>query len=227
MKKKALVAGATGLVGQELVKELLDSRVYDVIKVISRRKTPFSGIQGVEEHIIDFEKLEKYGTLVADVDDVFVCLGTTMKKAKSRKKFVKVDYVYPLKLANLAKEIGVKQFLIVTAIGSDRDATFFYSRVKGKLEEELVTLDFPSLHIFRPSLLVGKRRDFRIGEKTAEWVGKPFSFLLIGPYEKYKPIKGKYVAMSMCAIAQEKSSGVHIYESDKIRQLGKVLLQDN
>ncbi|MBU9724290.1 oxidoreductase [Bacillus alkalicola] len=223
--KIALVAGATGLVGQHLVSELLAK--YDVVKIVSRRKTDFQNQSKVQEYIVDFDKLEKEGELFKDVDDVFVCLGTTMKKAKSRKQFVKVDYVYPLKLANLAKLMGVKKFLIVTAIGADREAKFFYSRVKGKLEEELVSIGLPSLHIFRPSLLTGKRQEFRLGESVSEWVSKPLSFLLVGAYEKYRPVKGKYVAMTMCAIAQEESSGVHIYESDKIRQLGKAIIQES
>ncbi|MDQ0257416.1 uncharacterized protein YbjT (DUF2867 family) [Evansella vedderi] len=218
--KKALVAGATGLIGKNVLVELVQSGSYDEIRIVTRRKTNIDQ-PIVKEYVIDFDQLEKHSELLHGVEDVFVCLGTTMKKAKSKKKFMKVDYTYPLKLGKLAKEANVRQFLIVTSIGADRDAAFFYSRVKGKLEEALVALELRSLHIFRPSLLVGKREELRIGEKAAEVIGKPLSIFLVGPYGKYKPVKGTYLAKAMYMVAQEESSGVHIYESDQIRLLGE------
>ncbi|SDZ66837.1 Uncharacterized conserved protein YbjT, contains NAD(P)-binding and DUF2867 domains [Evansella caseinilytica] len=222
--KKAVVAGATGLIGHHLVQELIRSGCYDTIRILTRRETSFAEHERIDERVVDFEQLENHAELLRGIDDVFVCLGTTMKKAKSRKKFMKVDYTYPLKMASLAEKEKVTRFLIISSIGADRESRFFYSRVKGKLEEALVLLDFRSLHIFRPSLLTGKRQEFRFGEKVALWMSKPLSALLIGPYEKFRPIKGKYVALTMCAAAQENSSGVHIYESDKIRHLAKVLM---
>lgn len=221
--KKALIVGATGLIGKNLVKELIHSAKYEQIFIFTRRATEFQNETSVTEVSLDFDEIENYASYLTGVDDVFVCLGTTMKKAGSKKQFMKVDYSYPLKLGKLAEEANVERFLIVTAIGSNRDSPFFYSRVKGKLEEALVKLDIPSLHIFRPSLLVGEREEFRLGEKTAEVIGRPLSFLLVGPFEKYKPIQGKHIAKAMCVIAQEESSGVHLYESDKIRHLGKIL----
>ncbi|MDG5787404.1 NAD(P)H-binding protein [Evansella sp. AB-P1] len=225
--KKALVAGATGLIGKHLIQELMESEKYDEIRIISRRKSKFDQEKLVNEYTIDFDKLEKHKDLLQGIDDVFVCLGTTMKKAKSKKRFMKVDYTYPIVLAKLSKEVGVKRFLIVTAIQSDRDSRFFYSRVKGKTEEALVLMDLPTLHVFRPSLLLGKREELRFGEKVSELIGKPLSVLFVGPFEKYKPIKGTYVAKAMCAVAQEESKGVHIYESDQIRHLGKILSNSN
>ncbi|ADU32372.1 NAD(P)H-binding protein [Evansella cellulosilytica] len=225
--KKALVAGATGLIGHHLMEELLHSGLYDEVRVLSRRESGFIDETIVKERVIDFDELHKHADMFRGIDDVFVCLGTTMKKAKTRKRFMKVDFKYPLKIAELAKEKHVKRFLIVSSIGSNREATFFYSRVKGKLEEALVSLQLPSLHIFRPSLLVGKRKEFRLGEKTAEFAFKPLSIFLVGPYGKYKPIKATHLAKAMFALAQEDSSGVHLYESDRIQQLGRVLTQDH
>lgn len=222
--KKAMVAGATGLIGKNLLVELIQSGEYNEVLVITRRELDFEETV-VKQLVLDFDELEKHAELFIGTDDVFVCLGTTMKKAKSKKQFMKVDYTYPLKLAKLAKEANVKQFLIITSIGADRESMFFYSKVKGKLEEALVTLKLRSLHIFRPSLLVGNREEFRFGEKVAEVITKPLSFLLAGPLEKYKPVKSEYLAKAMCAVAQEESSGVHIYESDQIRILGKTLQQ--
>ncbi|RNA67882.1 NAD-dependent epimerase/dehydratase family protein [Alteribacter keqinensis] len=220
--KTALVAGTTGLVGEKLVRELIKSNVYEKITLISRRETGFSEEQSVHERLVSFDDLAKDEDCFA-TDDIFVCLGTTLKKAKSKGQFEKVDYEYPVKMAQLAKKQGASRFLIVSAIGADPESSFFYSKVKGRLEEALIMLRLPSLHILRPSLLLGSRNEFRLGEKTAEVLGKPLSLALVGPLEKYKPVKAEHVAMVMCALAQEESSGIHIYESDRIRHLGKVL----
>ncbi|UCZ53091.1 NAD(P)H-binding protein [Bacillus shivajii] len=223
--KKALIAGATGLIGKHVVQQLIEREEYDEIRLITRKKTPFKH-EKVTEYIIDFKELDQYAHLFAGINDVFVCLGTTMKKAKTKKQFMKVDFTYPLKIATLSEERGVNKMLTVTAIGSDRESRLFYNRVKGKLEEALVKVNIPSLHIFRPSLLTGEREEFRPGEKMASYVSAPISLFLAGPFEKYKPVKAHYVAAVMCAIAKEDSKGVHIYESDKIRQLGQVLFHD-
>lgn len=192
--KKALVTGATGLVGRSLIYELLESGIYSEIRVLARRKTGFSGKSGIEEHIIDFDELTKHGSILEGIDDVFVTLGTTMKKAKTKDNFIKVDYTYPVQLAELAKRSGAKRFLIITAAGSDPKSPFFYSRVKGQLEEELFSLGPPSLHIFRPSLLTGERDEFRLGEKATETASRKLSILFRGPLERYKPVDGKFVA---------------------------------
>ncbi|WP_026691650.1 oxidoreductase [Alteribacter aurantiacus] len=220
--KTALVAGSTGLVGEQVVRQLVKSNHYKKIIVIARRKTAFYDEPLVEERMVTFDELEKDAESF-QVDDVFNCLGTTIKKAKSKAQFEKVDYDYPLSIARLAKDQGAKRFLTVSAIGADPESSFFYNKVKGRLEEALIMLKLPSLHILRPSLLLGSRNEFRPGEKAAEWIGKPLSFAFIGPLEKYKPVKGIDVATVMCALAQEESLGVHIYESNQIRHLGNVL----
>ncbi|MBB5174139.1 NAD-dependent epimerase/dehydratase family protein [Texcoconibacillus texcoconensis] len=223
--KTALVAGATGLIGDCVVEDLLNEDVYDEVILFVRRPTRFQNHKKIREYMIDFDDLHTYMSDLR-VDDIFICLGTTMKEAKSKKGFMKVDYTYPLKLAKEAKIQSAARVLIVSAIKSDRDGAFFYTRVKGKLEEELIALQLESLHIFRPSLLTGHRSEFRVKEKTAEIFSKSLSPLLTGPFEKYKPIPAKYVSSVMVTVAQEESKGVHIYESDKIRQLGKVLYQE-
>ncbi|UTR16335.1 NAD-dependent epimerase/dehydratase family protein [Salipaludibacillus sp. LMS25] len=219
--KRAIVAGATGLIGSHLVEKMLEGNDYEEIHIISRRRTPFARHLKVREHVTSFEQLEKAVYMIEPGDDVFVTLGTTMKKVRSKRIFTDVDYRYPLTLAQLAKEHGAARFLIVTAMGAHPDSLFFYSRVKGKLEDKLITLDLPSLHIFRPSLLIGERNDWRAGEKLAELVFKPLSILFTGTLEKYQPIKGLDVAVAMLAVAQKKSDGVHIFESDQIKRLGK------
>ncbi|WP_201745410.1 NAD-dependent epimerase/dehydratase family protein [Alteribacter lacisalsi] len=218
--KTALVAGATGLVGQALVRELLSRNTYSRIILPSRRETPFRNEPSVEEVILSYEDLEEE-TLSAD--DIFICLGTTIKKAGSKQAFEKVDYHFPLAIAMQARRNGASQLAVISAIGADKDSAFFYSRVKGNLEEALVMIGYPSLHILRPSLLTGPRSEFRFGEKAAEWITRPMGFAMIGPLEKYRPVHAEDVAAAMHAVCQEDSSGVHIYQSDQINHLAQVV----
>jgi len=221
--KKAVVAGATGLVGRHLVKELINSQHYDEIHILTRRRSPFHKHPLVTEHLVSFDDLDEINGVFEQVNDFFVTLGTTMKQAKTKEAFIKVDYTYPVKLAEKAKDHGADRYLIITAMGADRDSRFFYNVVKGTLEERLINLELPSLHIFRPSLLIGERYEFRAGEKSAEWLSKPLSYVMKGRLEKYRPVKGSYVAAAMHAVAQKNSGGVHIYESDQLNHLGEIL----
>lgn len=221
--KQALVVGATGLVGRHVVKELINSEQYQEIHLLTRRRTVFSENPIVTEHLLHFDDLEGKKPLFEKVDEVFIALGTTMKEAQSQEKFIKVDFTYPLRIAELATECEVAKLFVVTAMGANRDSAFFYSRVKGKLEDRLILLNHPSLHILRPSLLIGERFEFRAGEKTAEWIARPLSFFLTGQLEKYKPVKGTTVAAVMREVAQIESYGTHIYESDLLSRLGEVL----
>ncbi|WP_416147839.1 NAD(P)H-binding protein [Salipaludibacillus sp. HK11] len=221
--KKALIAGATGLVGKHVVKELINSQHYDEIHILTRRSSPFHKHPLVQEHLVSFDELDEVDDVFQHVDDVFVTLGTTMKQAKTQEAFIKVDYTYPVKLAEKAVKHGVERFLIVTAMGASRNSRFFYNVVKGTLEERLINLEIPSLHIFRPSLLLGERYKVRTGEKSAELLSKPLSFLMRGRLEKYKPVKGSTVAAVMHEVAQQNSNGFHIYESDQMNYLGDIL----
>lgn len=210
MNRKAVVAGATGLIGKELVQMLLSNPNYVSVTLLVRRPT---GLQHskLTEKVIDFEQLEH-----ADVDlseaDVFCTLGTTIKKAGTQQAFRQVDYVYPVILGRMAKIQGARQFLIVTSMGANPSSRVFYSRVKGETEEALRELDLPSLQIFRPSLLLGEREEFRLGERFMAVLAPLFK----GPLRKYSPIQGKYVAKSMLRTALEDFSGVHVYESYQI-----------
>lgn len=215
-EKSALIAGATGLTGTELVKVLLDHPAYDKVRVLVRRKLDLEHPK-LEQIPIDFYRLEEYKKYF-DVDDVFCCLGTTIKKAGSQKAFRRVDYEYPLALATLAKSAGVKNFLVVSAMGADARSNVFYSRVKGQMEESIKKLELPALHIFRPSLLLGSRQEFRLGEKAASLLSPVVSPLLRGGMKRFKPIHAQQVAEAMCAAAQSDSVGVHVYSSDEIAE---------
>ncbi|MEH6996293.1 oxidoreductase [Neobacillus drentensis] len=213
-KKSALVLGATGLIGKELVKVLDESDQYEKIKLLVRRPIELES-KVCEEHIIDFNDLHKYQDLF-QVSDVFCCLGTTIKQAKTKEAFRKVDYEYPVNAANLAKENGVEKFLIVSSMGADPKSLFFYSRVKGDLEATLTSLNLPSLHIFRPSLLLGERSEFRLGEKIAEKASGVINKLMVGPLRPYRGIQARKVAAAMAFVAQSKKKGNNIYLSHEM-----------
>lgn len=213
-KKTALVLGATGLIGKELVKILLENGQYQKVHLLVRRPIEVES-DVCEVHIVDFDELRKYNHLFK-VSDVFCCLGTTIKVAKTKEAFRKVDYEYPIEAAKLAKENGVEKFLIVSSMGADTKSLFFYSRVKGDVEETLNSLDLPSLHIFRPSLLLGEREEFRLGEKVAEKTSGVMNKLMIGPLRPYRGIQARKVAAAMAVVAQADKKGKHIYLSHEI-----------
>lgn len=218
-RKTALVVGATGLVGSNLVSILVESPEYEKVIVWVRNPTGIKN-KKFEEKLIDFEKIESY-PLDEKVNHVFCCLGTTIKKAKTKEAFTKVDLEYPLALARKAKEMGVSQFLVITAMGASDGSRIFYNKVKGQLEVELKKLGLKGLKIFRPSLLLGERNEVRFGEKAAETISKAVPFLFTGPFMKYKPIEGKLVANAMSIVAGVEKPGVEVFDSEEIRMIKK------
>lgn len=221
--KQALIAGATGLIGRHLAEQLLHQDNYEQVHILSRRRTPFFDHPKVTEHIVDFENLEKEEQIFENVDDVFITLGTTMKQVKSREGFMEVDYLFPLKIAEIAKKHQNKKVLVISAMGADRDARFFYNQVKGSMEEALMALELPALHIIRPSLILGDRYEFRLGEKSAEIVSKPLRGLMKGSLRQYKPIEAQAIAEAMGAIAKSDSKGFHIYENEDLHRIKAIL----
>jgi uncharacterized protein YbjT (DUF2867 family) len=153
--------------------------------------------------------------LLTQADDIFCCLGTTMKKAGSKEAFRKVDYQYPMDIARLGLANGAQQFAIVTAMGADTKSTFFYNRVKGEVERDLAALNYPTLLIFRPSLLLGNRGESRLGERLAEGAMRLLSPIIPA---KYKGVDGSKVANAMLATMQQGLVGKHVFESDRLQE---------
>lgn len=215
--RSAIVVGGTGLVGNALVKLLCDSEEYVSVTVLSRRKLDFEHPK-LTVKVRSFDQLEE-----EDIDfahEVFCCLGTTMKKAKTREQFEKVDVEYPLHIASLAKKSGIIHFIMISAMGASEKSAFYYNKVKGKVERELIALDLPQLSIIRPSLLVGDRKEFRLGEKTGEWILKGLNPFFIGSFKKYRPIEADQLALAMKVIALfGKKSPVTIYESHQLAMM--------
>ncbi len=208
--KTALVVGATGLVGNVLTHRLLDSSAYEKVKVLVRHSL---GWQHPRLQEIQYDFDHPNGLLV-QADDVFCCLGTTMKKAGSKDAFRKIDYKYPLDVAQRALVNRAKQFFLVSSMGANSDSSIFYNRVKGELERDLAALNYPALFIFRPSLLLGERSEFRLGERIGEGLMKLLNPLIPA---KYKGIRVESVANAMFQKAQEGLTGKHIIESDQLQ----------
>lgn len=222
MSKTALITGATGLVGGYLLDFLLASTHYEKIKVLTRRPTKRQHDK-LEEIIIDFEQMPEVAAQLA-ADDVYCTLGITRKKAGSLANARLVEYDYPLMLANLVLKQQAKQFLIVTSVGANPNASNYYFKTKGELEQALKALNFPSLKIFRPSLLLGPREEIRIGED----IGKVFSiaFSLFIP-ARYQGIQARTVAKFMELTAKKAEEGFKIYESEVIRRIEKRVFDMN
>lgn len=218
MKRTAIVAGATGLVGRELVKQLLEDPAYGKVFALVRRPSDHRHDK-LTQIVTDWEEEGVEQALKNHMHGahVFCALGTTIRRARSREQFRKVDYEYPMLLGRLARKYESEQFLIVTAMGADKHSLFFYSRVKGEVEEGLRSLALHSLHLFRPSLLEGPRDEFRLGEKAAGILGRALSSLMIGSLRPYKPITGAAVARGMIRAAKKGLSGVRVYRSDQIQ----------
>lgn len=210
--KTALVAGSTGLIGKQLLQLLLDDPAYAEVKALSRKPMDVEHPK-LKNIVVDLNKLnEHFDQLKAD--DVFCCLGTTIKQAGSKEAFRKVDYDYPLELAKLSKNQGATQYLIVTALGSNKMSGIFYNQVKGQVEEAIDQVGFQSYHIFRPSLLLGERTEKRAGEGAATVVYKALGFLI--PL-KYKAIESAKVAKAMLHMAKQNSTGKFIHESKELQ----------
>ena len=208
--KTALVLGATGLIGDLLTHQLTASAHYASVKVLVRNPLTWQHPR-LQEVAFDFDRPNG---LIAQADDIFCCLGTTMKKAGSKEAFRKVDYQYPIDIARLGLDNGASQFAIVTAMGADPESSFFYNRVKGEVERDLTAINFPTLLIFRPSLLLGNRSENRLGERLAEGAMRLFSPLIPA---KYKGIEAAKVASAMLTTAQQGLTGRHVYESDALQ----------
>jgi uncharacterized protein YbjT (DUF2867 family) len=216
--KTALIIGSSGLIGSKLLDLLLESPNYTKVITFVKRD---SGIKHpkLTQHIIDFDKPETYKELVVG-DDFFCTIGTTIKKAGSQKAFRKVDFEYPKQFAAFALQNKVKQFLTISSLGADAKSGNFYLKTKGEIEDFLKDCNFESVSVLQPSLLLGNRTEFRLGEKVGAFFMKTLSFLFLGNLKKYKPIEGKTVAKALLKIAQTNNKGFKIYESDAIQEIG-------
>jgi uncharacterized protein YbjT (DUF2867 family) len=218
MKKTAVVAGSTGLVGEQLVKCLIQSKEYEAVTALVRKGSSkiYEGAFTIE---VDFDRLSDY-TEELKADVVFCCLGTTIKKAGTKSGFQTVDFTFPLELAKIAAINGSSQFNIITASGANSKSLIFYNRVKGDIENAITKLGIPNINIFRPSLLLGERVEKRRGEVIGARIAKILNPLMVGRLKKFRAIQAAEVASAMINVSLMEQDGVRIFESDVIHVLG-------
>lgn len=215
--KKALVIGATGLVGGQLVQLLLNDDRFSEVVVFVRRRT---GIQNTKliEHIIDFSKPDVWQHLVKG-DVLFSALGTTLKKAGSQQAQYTIDFTYQYQFAKAAAENGVPLYVLISSAGANAASSIFYSRMKGELEAAVKTLPFPFIHIIQPGLLTGHRTEFRLGEKLAAPVMSLIQY--IPGLKKYRPIQGRTVAQAMINASFDREQKLKVHTLEGVFQLSE------
>jgi uncharacterized protein YbjT (DUF2867 family) len=203
------VIGASGLVGRALVSQLCNDPDVESVHLILRRDFDgFGDSAKLISHIVDFEQMEQFTWPACDV--MCCCLGTTIKVAGSQSAFRHVDFDYVVQSAKLARGAGAKRLLVVSAMGAERYSNIFYNRVKGEMEAAVESLDYDSVAIFRPSLLTGKRSEFRLGEFLGILLFRPFNFLIP---RKYRMIPAHAVARTMVLSLRDELCGVVVIES--------------
>lgn len=219
ISRTALLVGASGLIGGHCLQLLLESDAYE--KTLALVRKPLALVhKKFQQHVVDFDRLDQYPSLF-NVHDVYCCLGTTIRAAGSQEAFRKVDFTYPVQTAALAFKQGAEQFLIVTSLGANSLSNVFYYRVKGEVEEAILKLPFKGVHLFRPSILFGERREFRLGEKAGILAMRTLSFAMVGRYRKYRPIQASNVAKAMVRVAGMNLDGIHSFESDQIQSIAE------
>lgn len=217
MKKTAIVIGATGSVGTALIRLLIEDPRYVAIIALIRTEIPLSHPK-LKQVQINFDSIRDYAHEIKG-DTVFCCLGTTAAQTPDKKEYKKIDFKYPLDLAWIAHENGAKSYHLVSAIGADAKSKVFYTKTKGQLELELQKVPYENIHIYRPSILDAKRKQYRLAEDLLNKVMHIVNPLLIGPLRKYRSIKVECVAKAMLRYSLEQKQGVYIHQSDEIQAM--------
>lgn len=213
--KTALLVGATGLVGTACLHELIKEKAYTKIHFFTRKKGDYDLPDHVVQHVVDFNELNAF-SIDETIDAVFCCLGTTMKKAGSKAAFELVDYTYVMESAKLGLHHNATHFSFVSAVGADENSFFYYNRIKGKVEKDLKQLGYPSLVILRPSMLGGKRSEFRLGEQVGTWIMRLFNPLFAGKMKRYAIVDAEKVAKKMVALSLTHQHGIKLIQSESI-----------
>ncbi|EOR93063.1 nucleoside-diphosphate-sugar epimerase [Arcticibacter svalbardensis MN12-7] len=215
--KKVIVVGGSGLIGSHLIQSLLhEDRIEEVVALVRK---PLDLIHAkLKQHIVSFDNPGSFTELIYG-DAVFCCLGSTVKKTPDLAVYRKIDYDYPLLLAEIASEHLVPQFHLISSIGADSQSVTFYTKTKGELEDHIKALKFKSQHIYQPSLLDGDRKEARPTEKIMISVMRFINPILLGPLKKYRSIKVKTIANAMVIQTLKNLEGTFTYPSDKIKEL--------
>jgi uncharacterized protein YbjT (DUF2867 family) len=196
----ATIIGATGLIGSYLLEQLLVDEYFSTIRILIRRPLDINHPK-LEKKIVDFTDAENFRLALDGSDVVFCSIGTTQKKVKGNKEaYREIDYDITVNAAKFCKLNGCETFVFVSSVGANSQSNNFYLKLKGEIEEAVNAVGLKSVHIARPSLLLGNRKEFRLGDKIAQWVMPIFSFLLP---KKYRPVKAEDVARAMVKMAKK------------------------
>lgn len=216
MPKTAIILGASGATGGEVLQLLLNDSRYEKVKLFSRSSVNNSHPK-IEEHLADLFELEK---LKADftADEVYCCIGTTKAKTPDKDTYRKIDYGIPVTAAKLAKENNIPAFIVISAMGADAESRIFYNRTKGEMQDDVLETNVSKTHILQPSLIVAERNDGRIMEKLASGFMKLLNPLLYGKAAKYRSIKAGNIAKAMIWLANNEYPDVFV-TSDKIENI--------
>ncbi|MGB5360497.1 MAG: NAD(P)H-binding protein [Eudoraea sp.] len=218
-QKTAIILGATGLTGSLLLKTLLKDNRYKKIKLFSRKTVGIKD-QKLQEHLIDLLKLSDY---VSDfmADEVFCCIGTTKAKTPDKSLYEKIDFGIPVSAAELCKKNTIGTFIVISALGASAESRVFYNKIKGQMENVVVSMEIPKTHILQPSLIGGYREE----KRPAEWLAKKAFLILntglLGPFRKYRSINPQSIASCMVWLANNTYESVRI-PSDQIVKLGSI-----
>lgn len=211
-EQHAVLIGSTGLIGHHLLIRLLEDTFFSRVTALVRR--PFNMKHPkLDIKVVDFTNRDQCRDAMVGGTVLFCCIGTTQKQVKGNKATYRaIDFGIPVMTATLAKELGYRSMLHISAVGADQNASNFYLKLKGETDQALIAVGLPALSIFRPSLLLGNRKEFRVGEKIAQTVMPVLAGLLFGNWARYKPVQATSVADAMLHAAQQQVNGTFIHE---------------
>ena len=217
MAYKAIIAGASGLVGRILLDDLLQQADYEEVLILVRKELPVKH-KKLTQLVVDFDLLDEY-TAQINGHALFCCLGSTLKKTPDLAVYRKIDHDYPLQLAQIAAKNGVDQYHLVSSLGANAASSNFYTKMKGKTEDDIKKVGLPCLHIYEPSIISGKRNEHRPNERIFNGLMRVIDPLLVGSLKKYRSIPATTIAMAMVKQSLIKNEGIFVHPSDKIKQL--------
>lgn len=210
-KLVAVILGASGLTGGELVSQLLKDDNFSALHLLVRRKLELNDPR-IFQHVVDLENKTQLEEVIPEQAILFSCIGTTQKNVKGDKQaYRKIDLDIPLRVATIVRAKGGQQMVLLSSVGANASSGNFYLALKGEVEEKIATLNFDCLHIYRPSILVGDRKEKRVGESIGKWVMQAVAFLLVGSWQNYKPANVRGIAASMRKVVRENRKGIQYY----------------
>ena len=217
MNKKAIIAGASGLIGSNLLQILLAENYYNEVLAVVRKELTVKH-KKLKQLIINFDQLDNYIEQLTG-DAIFSCLGTTYAQTPDKNEYYKVDHDYPVKLAQIGLKTGVRQLHLVSSIGANVVSSSFYLKLKGETEQDIAKVGLASIYIYQPSMLKGRQEKMRFLEKLFNGITSIVDPLLLGGLKKYHSVSGALVARAMYNQSIDNEAGVFIHQYNEIKKL--------